>query len=141
MSIMQRASGFVYTVSSLFTIFLVFSLFTCPIVLYSGGNMVPFATVNQLRWLARFCFITMALNRINEFVVYLPSGYFVGQRDARGMMWMAPCKNSFVRYSISLLLMFETRSCTLCLPVIYSSHLARWQNCHLHLLRKSFVRT
>lgn len=30
------------------------------------------------------------LNRISEFISYLPSGYVTGQRDARAMMWMAP---------------------------------------------------
>jgi hypothetical protein len=92
MTFMQRASGFVYTISSLFIIFLVLSMFTLPIVLYSGGTLVPYVKNSQLIWLIRFCFINMVLNRINEFIVYLPAGYGVGQRDARGMMWMAPCE-------------------------------------------------
>jgi len=92
MSIMQKLSGFVYTISSLFTIFLVMSLFTVPVVLYQGGTMVPYATRAQLVLLIRLNFLAMITGRINEYITYLPSGYFVGQRDARSMLWMAPCK-------------------------------------------------
>lgn len=94
MTFPQRLCGFVYTISSLFTVFLVASMFTAPIVLVSGGNLVPYNTINQLRWLVRSCFLTTVLNRLNEFISYLPSGYRTGQRDARAMMWMAPCKLS-----------------------------------------------
>ncbi|KAJ9493779.1 hypothetical protein LTR99_007507 [Exophiala xenobiotica] len=90
MTFPQRLCGFVYTVSSLFTVFLVLSMFTAPIVLVSHGNLVPFTTMNQLKWLIRSNFLTTVLNRINEFISYLPSGYATGQRDARAMMWMAP---------------------------------------------------
>lgn len=93
MSFMQRASGFVYTISSLFVPFLVVSMFTVPIVLLDHGTMIPYATLNQLRWLIRLCFANMVMGRVNEWVVYLPSGYRCGQRDARGMTWMAPCKS------------------------------------------------
>ena len=52
--------------------------------------MVPYADMAQLRWLIRSCFLSMTLNRLNEFVSYLPSGYHIGQRELRAMMWMAP---------------------------------------------------
>jgi hypothetical protein len=104
MSFMQRASGFVYTVSSLFTIILVLSLFTVPIVLISGGNMIPYSNLEQLIWLIRFCFLSMLTSRIMELIVYLPSGYEIGQRDARGMMWMAPCKSSIKIHDFLLLI-------------------------------------
>ncbi|KEF56992.1 uncharacterized protein A1O9_07182 [Exophiala aquamarina CBS 119918] len=90
MTFSQRLCGFVYTVSSLFTVFLVLSMFTAPIVLISGGNLVPYTSMNQLKWLIRSNFLTIILNRINEFISYLPSGYRTGQRGARAMMWMAP---------------------------------------------------
>ncbi|KAK4940215.1 hypothetical protein LTR10_019644 [Elasticomyces elasticus] len=90
MTFPQRLCGFVYTVSSLFTIFLVCSMFTAPIVLVSGGNLVPYTTINQLKWLIRSNFLSAILNRANEAISYLPSGYRTGQRDARAMMWMAP---------------------------------------------------
>ncbi|EHY57255.1 hypothetical protein ABEF95_007830 [Exophiala dermatitidis] len=90
MTFPQRLCGFVYTVSSLFTIFLVLSMFTAPIVLVSGGNLVPYRSINQLKWLIRANFLSSMLNRVNEFISYLPSGYRTGQRDARAMMWMAP---------------------------------------------------
>ncbi len=92
MTIFQRLSGFVYTVSSLFTIFLTASLFTMPIVLVSGGTMVAYADYGQLRWLIRLCFIALCMNRLNEFILYLPAGYRLGLRESRAMMWMAPCK-------------------------------------------------
>lgn len=93
MTFPQRLCGFVYTISSLFTVFLVLSMFTAPIVLVAGGNLVPFTTIDQLKWLVRANFLTIVLNRINELISYLPSGYRTGQRDARAMMWMAPCES------------------------------------------------
>ncbi|RVX65886.1 hypothetical protein B0A52_10250 [Exophiala mesophila] len=90
MTFPQRLCGFVYTISSLFTVFLVMSMFTAPIVLVAGGNLVPYTSMNQLKWLIRANFLTTILNRVNEFISYLPSGYRTGQRDARAMMWMAP---------------------------------------------------
>ena len=90
MSLFQRLSGFVYTVSSLFTIFLTASLLTMPIVLMTGGTLIAYANDNQLRLLARLCFVALAANRMNEWVMTLPAGYRLGQRDAGAMMWMAP---------------------------------------------------
>ncbi|KAK6387683.1 hypothetical protein LTS17_000952 [Exophiala oligosperma] len=72
MTFPQRLCGFVYTVSSLFTVFLVMSIFTTPIVLVSHGNLVPYKTINQLKWLVRANFLTTVLNRINEFISYFP---------------------------------------------------------------------
>lgn len=124
MSIMQKASGFVYTVSSLCTIFLVLSLFTVLIVLYEGGTMVPYASTDQLVLLIRLNFTTMICNRINEWVTYLPSGYFVGQRDARGMLWMAPCKHNFS----------HACSCYIGDSILSTAEMARWQNRSLYIL-------
>lgn len=92
MSFFQRLSGFVYTIASFFTIFLTMSLFTMPIVLISGGTMVAYADIEQLRWLIRVCFIALVLNRLNEWVLYLPASYRLGLRESRAMMWMAPCQ-------------------------------------------------
>ncbi|KAF1848129.1 glycosyltransferase family 2 protein [Cucurbitaria berberidis CBS 394.84] len=90
MSLFQRLSGFVYTVSSVFTIFFTASLLTMPIVLISGGTLIAYATNDQLRLLARLCFVALVANRLNEWVMTLPAGYRLGQRDAGAMMWMAP---------------------------------------------------
>lgn len=95
MSLFQRLSGFVYTVSALFTIFLTASLLTMPIVLMAGGTLIAYATNDQLRLLARLCFVALASNRFNEWVMTLPAGYRLGQRDAGAMIWMAPCTYSF----------------------------------------------
>jgi hypothetical protein len=92
MSLFQRLSGFVYTISSLFTVFLTASLFTMPIVLISGGTLIAYATDDQLRLLTRLCFVALLANRCNEWVMTLPAGYRLGQRDAGAMIWMAPCK-------------------------------------------------
>lgn len=90
MSVFQRLSGFVYTVSALFTIFFTASLLTMPIVLISGGTLIPYANYDQLRLLARLCFFALAANRLNEWSMTLPAGYRLGQRDTGAMFWMAP---------------------------------------------------
>lgn len=92
MSFFQRLCGFVYTIASLLTVVLVASMFTSPVVLISGGNLVPFSDYGQLKWLIRVWFASHAINRLNEFVTYLPSGYLTGQREARAVLWMAICK-------------------------------------------------
>jgi cellulose synthase/poly-beta-1,6-N-acetylglucosamine synthase-like glycosyltransferase len=92
MTFPQRLCGFVYTVSSLFTVFLVLSMLTSPVVLLARGNLVPFSNYHQLKWLIRALFGSMVLNRLNEAVSYLPCGYLTGRRDERAAMWMAVCK-------------------------------------------------
>lgn len=67
-------------------------MLSSPVVLISGGNLVPFSNYAQLRLLIRIFFLSHILNRINEVIAYLPSGYFAGQRDARAVMWMAICE-------------------------------------------------
>ncbi|KAF2846880.1 glycosyltransferase family 2 protein [Plenodomus tracheiphilus IPT5] len=90
MTLFQRLSGFVYTISSLFTIFLSASLFTMPIVLVSGGTLIAYETSDQLRLLTRLCFAALLASRLNEWVMSLPAGYRMGQRDNGAMLWMAP---------------------------------------------------
>jgi hypothetical protein len=92
MTFFQRLCGFVYTVSSLFTVFLVLSMLTTPVVLLARGNLVPYANYSQLRWLIRAVFASMIMNRLNEIISYLPCGYETGRRDDRSAMWMAICK-------------------------------------------------
>jgi hypothetical protein len=92
MTFPQRLCGFVYTTSTFFTVFLVLSMLTCPIVLLAGGNLVPFANYAQLRWLIRALWGSMVLTRLNEVVAYIPCGYYTGRRDDRAMMWMSVCK-------------------------------------------------
>ena len=86
MTFFQRLSGFVYTISSFFTIFLTAALFTMPIVLISGGTLVPYADYDNLRWLIRSCFCALLFSRINEYVMYIPAGYRLGQREAGAMI-------------------------------------------------------
>ena len=90
MTFLQRLCGFIYTISSVFTVFYVLSILTIPIVLVSGGNLVPYTTISQLRWLIRSCWLAMILNRISELFSFLPAGYRSGQRENRAMIWMAP---------------------------------------------------
>lgn len=101
MSLFQRLSGFVYTISSLFTVFLTASLLTMPIVLISGGTLIAYATFDQLRLLVRLCFAALLANRLNEWVMTLPAGYRLGQRDAGAMMWMAPC--TYITFHIAVI--------------------------------------
>lgn len=92
MTLLQRLSGFVYTISTFFSIFQTVALFTMPLVLISGGKLVAYADYHQLRWLIRTCFIALLANRLNEWAMYLPAGYRLGQRDYNAVMWMAPCE-------------------------------------------------
>lgn len=54
--------------------------------------MVAYADNYELRWLLRMCFAALVANRVNEWMMYLPAGYRLGQRDSGAVMWMAPCK-------------------------------------------------
>lgn len=90
MSLFQRVSGFVYTMSSLFTLFLTASLFTVPVVLISGGTLVAFADYDQLRWQIRTCFFAFLTTRLAEYVTNLPAGYRLGRMESQTMLWMAP---------------------------------------------------
>ena len=90
MTFLQRLSGFVFPVGALFSICLMITLLTIPIVLLSGGTLVAYASAYQLRWQIRLAFISLALTRCHEIVAYLPSGYRLAQRDAAAHMWMTP---------------------------------------------------
>jgi len=83
-------SSIIYAMLSLYNIFLTISLFALPIVLLSGNALVAFATIDQLRWLIRACFLALMINRVTELCMFLPSGYNTGQRGARSQIWMAP---------------------------------------------------
>ncbi|KAL9126812.1 MAG: hypothetical protein Q9217_004186, partial [Psora testacea] len=61
-----------------------------PAVLISGGRMVAYAEVWQLRWLIRSCWLAFIVNRVSELSMFLPSGYLTGQRGSRAILWMAP---------------------------------------------------
>lgn len=86
----QRASSFIYAFLSLFNIFLTLSIFAMPIVLITNRPLVAYANDTQLRWLIRACFAGFVVNRLCEFVLFLPAGYAVGQRGGRSQLWMAP---------------------------------------------------
>lgn len=90
MTFAQRASSFMYAFLSLFNIFLTLSLFALPVVLIWNKPLVAYATEDQLRWLIRACFASFISNRLNEFVLFLPSGYTTGQRGGRYQLWMSP---------------------------------------------------
>lgn len=88
----QRLSGFVYTISSLFYVFLTRSLLAVPIVLVAGGTLIAYANNDQLKLLVRLCFIALVANSFNEHIMSLPAGYRLGQRNSSAMVCMAPCK-------------------------------------------------
>lgn len=90
MTFLQRLSGFVFTIDAFFKIFLIISVLTIPVVLVSGGTLVAYANYDQLRWQIRLAFIVLCLTRLNEYVMFLPSGYRLAQRDNGAMLWMAP---------------------------------------------------
>jgi cellulose synthase/poly-beta-1,6-N-acetylglucosamine synthase-like glycosyltransferase len=86
----QRISSFIYAFLSLFNIFLTISLFALPVILIMGRPLVAYSNDTQLRWLIRACFANVVLNRLCEFVLFIPAGYTTGQRGARYQLWMAP---------------------------------------------------
>ncbi|EON68177.1 hypothetical protein W97_07326 [Coniosporium apollinis CBS 100218] len=90
MTFFQRLSGFVFTIDAFFKIFSLIALLTIPIVLVSGGQLVAFANYGQLRWQIRLCFASLILTRINEYIMFIPSGYRLAQRDSGAQQWMAP---------------------------------------------------
>ncbi|KAF1348178.1 nucleotide-diphospho-sugar transferase [Delphinella strobiligena] len=90
MTFYQRLSGCVFSIDAFFKVFLIISVLTIPIVLISGGQLVAYSTINDLRWQIRLAFICFALLRIQEYVNFLPSGYRLAQRDGGSMLWMAP---------------------------------------------------
>lgn len=90
MTFAQRSSSFIYAFLSLFNIFLTLSIFALPIVLISNRPLVAYSNDTQLRWLIRACFANVVLNRLCEFVLFIPAGYTTGQRGARYQLWMAP---------------------------------------------------
>ena len=94
MSLFQRVSGFIYTISSHFTVFLTASLLTVPIVLVSERTLIAYANNDQLRLLVRLCFVALIANRLDEYIMNLSAGYRLSQRDASAMVWMAPCRRS-----------------------------------------------
>ncbi|KAK7423856.1 hypothetical protein QQZ08_008900 [Neonectria magnoliae] len=90
LSFAQRTLGFIYALLNLYTLLLTVSMFAIPIILAWGKPLVAYATEEQLRWLIWGCFATTILNRVCEFILYLPSGYHSGQRGSRYQMWMSP---------------------------------------------------
>ncbi|KAG4027879.1 hypothetical protein MFRU_026g00600 [Monilinia fructicola] len=90
MGFFARLSAFVFAIDAFFKIFLVIALLTIPIVLVSGGQLVAYNNTEQLKWQIRFCFASLVLTRLNEWITYIPSGYRLAQRDAGAQMWMAP---------------------------------------------------
>lgn len=90
MTFAQRFSGFLYASLSIYTILLTISLFAIPIILAMGKPLVAFATETQLRWLIRTCFASVIVNRLCEFVLFMPAGYHTGQRGSRYQLWMSP---------------------------------------------------
>ncbi|PNY23757.1 Cellulose synthase catalytic subunit [UDP-forming] [Tolypocladium capitatum] len=90
MTFAQRFSGFLYASLSLYTVLLTVSLFAIPIILIMGKPLVAYATDDQLRWLVRACFAATVVNRLCEFVLFIPAGYHTGQRGSRYQLWMSP---------------------------------------------------
>ncbi|KAL6876252.1 glycosyltransferase family 2 protein [Trichoderma longibrachiatum] len=90
MTFAQRFSGFLYASLSLYTILLSISLFAIPVILIMGKPLVAYANDTQLRWLIRACFANTIVNRLCEFVLFIPAGYHTGQRGSRYQLWMSP---------------------------------------------------
>ena len=94
MTFLQRFTGFVFTLGTLSTVSATASLLMFPIVLVSGFRLVAYADDNQLRWLLRLAFFSLFINRINEFIAFVPVSYRFAWRGSLGTLWMAPCQYS-----------------------------------------------
>ncbi|CAF9912566.1 hypothetical protein IMSHALPRED_000350 [Imshaugia aleurites] len=90
MTYLQRFTGFVFTFGTLSTVFATASLLMFPIVLVSGFRLVAYADDDQLRWLLRLAFLSLFMNRINEFIAFAPAGYLFAWRGGLNTLWMAP---------------------------------------------------
>lgn len=90
MTFAQRFSGFLYAALSVYTVLLSISLFAIPIILVMGKPLVAYANDTQLRWLIRASFANTIINRLCEFVLFIPAGYHTGQRGSRYQLWMSP---------------------------------------------------
>jgi len=90
MSFLARLSATAYAIDAFFKVFLLMALFTIPVVLISGGQLVAYTSHTQLLWKIRLCFISLILTRLNEWISFIPSGYRLAQRDSYAQMWMAP---------------------------------------------------
>lgn len=93
MTYLQRFTGFVFTFGTLSTVFATASLLMFPIVLVSGFRLVAYADDDQLRWLLRLAFLSLFMNRINEFIAFAPAGYLFAWRGGLNTLWMAPCQS------------------------------------------------
>lgn len=127
LTLLQRLSGFVYTIT-LFFRYSTWPLFSpCRSFLYPEADLSHIATNYQLKWLLRLCFIALAANRVNEFMMYLPAGYRLGRRDSGAIMWMAPCKLTvFIGNQRAN---GYPRSCLDSDQIVHSSQVARRQGC------------
>ncbi|KAF6227974.1 hypothetical protein HO133_007702 [Letharia lupina] len=90
MSVLHRFTGFVFTLGTLSTVSAMGSLLMFPIVLVSGFRLVAYADNDQLRWLLRLAFFSLAINRVNEWVAFVPAGYRFAWRGNLNTLWMAP---------------------------------------------------
>ena len=138
LTVAQRLSGFMYAVTCLFNVFLTAALFSMPAVLISGGRMVAYTDTEQLRWLIRSCWLAFIMNRICELSLFIPSGYRNGQRGSRAILWMAPCRNTYLGVFCSLLT-FHIRSFDHHASSLRASILAWWPNNIVQTHGKSFL--
>jgi len=90
MTFFQRLSGFVFSIDALFKIFYPIAIATIPVVLVAGKKLVAYVDEQQLRWLIRWCLVMLATQRLNEWVMFIPSGYRLGRHEGRSIIWMAP---------------------------------------------------
>ncbi|CZT09762.1 probable glycosyl transferase [Rhynchosporium graminicola] len=90
MTVAQRFSGFLYATLSFLTILVSVALFAIPVVLLWGKPLIAYSTLTELKWLIRACFAATISSRLCEFVLFIPAGYNVGQRDYRYQIWMSP---------------------------------------------------
>ena len=143
LTFLQRFCGFVFTLGTISTVSATASLLMFPIVLVSGFRLVAYADDQQLRWLLRLAFASLIINRMNEWVAFVPVGYRFAWRGNLNTLWMAPCQYfllpecpfSTCRYPrTDTLVLCRSRGCNR--PLISSSPVARRKICYLLLIRQ-----
>ena len=147
MSVLHRFTGFVFTLGTLSTVSAMGSLLMFPIVLVSGFRLVAYADNDQLRWLLRLAFFSLAINRVNEWVAFVPAGYRFAWRGNLNTLWMAPCQYSLLIQHPSFTcnhsftdnsVLCRSRGCNR--PLIPPPRLSRRKTRHLLLIRQHRLR-
>ena len=92
MGFFQRICGPLFTLGAFLAVVDAAALLTFPIMLLSSSRLIAYQGDDQLRWLIRLAFLMLLGTRINEWILSLPPGYLVAQREIHAGFWMSSCE-------------------------------------------------